>query len=97
MTELTLSENPKSYGVIRYNTNEKAREAQKKAAKAYYLKNREKVLAYQKQYKLAKLEKIKQSNGIYKNGMTWKECEKARIDKLFPIRKVIKVNDDFYV
>ena len=88
MTELTLDkgERKKCYTSIRYNTNEKARESQKRRSNEYYAKNREKVLARQKKLKLDRLEALKQSNGIYRNGLTWDEYQKARIDRMFPIR-----------
>lgn len=99
MTELTIDkgERKKCYTSIRYNTNEKARESQKRRSNEYYAKNREKVLARQKKLKLDRLEALKQSNGIYRNGLTWDEYQKARIDRMFPIRKVVTVYDDFYV
>ena len=97
MTELTLSDKPKCYTSIRYNTNEKARESQKRRSNEYYAKNREKVLARQKKCKVDRLEALKQSNGIYKNGLTWDEYKKAKIDRMFPIRNVVCASDDFYV
>ena len=99
MTELTLvkGERPKDYHRNRYNTNEKARESQKRRSKEYYEKNKTKILARQKKSKVDRLEALKQSNGIYRNGLTWDEYKKAKIDKMFPIRKVVCASDDFYV
>jgi hypothetical protein len=95
MPELTLEQ--KQYHRNRYNNNEKARESQKRRSKEYYAKNKEKVLIRQKNYKLKKLEALKQSNGIYKKGLTWDEYNKAKIDRMFPIRNVVCVSDDFHV
>ena len=95
MPELTLEQ--KQYHRNRYNTNEKARESQKRRSKEYYEKNREKVLIRQKNYKLKKMDALKQSNAIYKKGLTWDEYQKNRVDRMFPIRKVVCVSDDFHV
>ena len=98
MTEFTLSDKPKCcYTTYRYNTNEKARESQKRRSNEYYAKNKEKVLARQRKFKMDRLEALKKSNAIYKKGLTWDEYQKDRIDRMFPIRKVVCVSDDFHV